>query len=132
LKEENRKNYSLEYEKQQKEIKHLENFISRFGAGTRASLAQSRQKKLDKIDVMPPAKLLEKPHFVFTSEPTGEGTILKTHDLEIGYENVLLPPININLNGKEKIVITGFNGIGKSTLIKTLVGKIPSLGGEFK
>jgi ATPase subunit of ABC transporter with duplicated ATPase domains len=95
-------------------------------------MAQSRQKKLDKMDVMPPAKLLEKPNFIFNSEAIGTGTILKAIDLEIGYERVLLPPINLNLNGKEKIVITGFNGIGKSTLIKTIVGKIPPLGGTFR
>jgi ATPase subunit of ABC transporter with duplicated ATPase domains len=132
LKEENAKNYQTQFEKQQKEITHLQQFISRFGAGTRASMAQSRQKKLDKMEVMPPAQSLPKPTFKFESLPIGTGIILTTNDLEVGYSKVLLPPINLSLNGKEKIVINGFNGIGKSTLIKTLVGKIPPLGGSFK
>ncbi|MDR2846937.1 MAG: ATP-binding cassette domain-containing protein [Mycoplasmataceae bacterium] len=133
LKEENRKNYSLEFGKQQREIEKLKDYIAKNGArASTARMAQSRQKKLDKMDVMPPAKLLEKPNFIFNSEAIGTGTILKAIDLEIGYERVLLPPINLNLNGKEKIVITGFNGIGKSTLIKTIVGKIPPLGGTFR
>jgi ATPase subunit of ABC transporter with duplicated ATPase domains len=132
LKEENKKNYEREFEKQQKEITHLQAFISRFGAGTRASMAQSRQKKLDKIEVMPPAQSLPKPQFNFVSQPIGTGVILNVNNLLIGYSNPLLPEINLTLNGGEKIVINGFNGIGKSTLIKTLVGIIPPLGGEFK
>jgi ATPase subunit of ABC transporter with duplicated ATPase domains len=131
LKEENRKNHALQYEKQQKTIEHLQQFISRFGAGTRASMAQSRQKQLDKMDIIPPAKTLEKPNFVFTSLPVQFGTILKVEDLIIGYDHPLLPPISFKLESDQKILISGFNGIGKTTLVKTLMRQIKPLGGSF-
>jgi ATPase subunit of ABC transporter with duplicated ATPase domains len=83
------------------------------------------------MEVIPPAQTLPAPHFLFKSEALSKGTILVTNDLEVGYDRVLLPPINLKINADEKIVISGFNGIGKSTLIKTLVGQIPPLGGEF-
>jgi ATPase subunit of ABC transporter with duplicated ATPase domains len=132
LKEEYNKNMQLQYEKQQKEITHLKDFINRFGAGTRAASAQSRQKKLDKMDIIPPAQTLEKPSFNFTSLPIYNGMILRVDKLLVGYgEKVLLPPISFDLNGNSKVVISGFNGIGKSTLVKTLLGLIPKLGGEY-
>ncbi|GHU49872.1 hypothetical protein FACS189459_2610 [Bacilli bacterium] len=132
LKEENARNYEVQYEKQQKEIEHLNAFINRFGAGTRASMAQSRQKQLDKIEVMPPAKSLPKPNFLFKSEQLRAGVILDVINLEVGYTTSLLPPLNFRVGAGEKIIITGFNGIGKSTMIKTIIGKIPKIAGEFK
>jgi ATPase subunit of ABC transporter with duplicated ATPase domains len=132
LKEEYAKNQQTQFEKQQKEIEHLQAFINRFGAGTRASMAQSRQKQLDKMEIIPPAKSLEKPDFHLVSLPTQRGIILKVQDLCVGYTKQLLPPISFTLESTDKIVISGFNGIGKSTLIKTLIGQIPKLGGEFK
>jgi len=132
-KAEHAKNYKLQYEKQQKEIAHLKEFINRFGAGTRASMAQSRQKQLDKMEIIPPAKSLEKPTFKLESLQPLPGIILNVENLLVGYgEKVLLPPISFKLGGTEKIVIQGFNGIGKSTLIKTLIGQIPKLGGDFR
>jgi ATPase subunit of ABC transporter with duplicated ATPase domains len=132
LKEEHEKNQKMLYEKQQREIAHLQQFINRFGAGTRASMAQSRQKQLDKMEIIPPAKTLEKPSFVFQSLPVQKGIILKVENLCVGYSSKqLLPPISFTLSGDQKIVIQGFNGIGKSTLIKTLIGSIPKLGGNF-
>jgi ATPase subunit of ABC transporter with duplicated ATPase domains len=131
LKEEHAKNLQTQYEKQQKEIEHLQSFINRFGAGTRASMAQSRQKQLDKMEIIPPAKSLEKPTFKLISEPTLRGVCLKVKNLVVGYTKPLLPPITFDMKADDKIVISGFNGIGKSTLIKTLIGQIPALGGEF-
>jgi ATPase subunit of ABC transporter with duplicated ATPase domains len=132
LKEEFAKNLQTQYEKQQKEISQLQQFINRFGAGTRAASAQSRQKKLDKMEIIPPAKTLEKPSFNFESLPIYNGTILKVDKLEVGYgDKILLPPISFSLTGHSKTVISGFNGIGKSTLVKTLLGIIPKLGGEY-
>jgi len=123
----------MQYEKQQKEIAHLKDFINRFGAGTRASMAQSRQKVLDKMDIIPPVKSLEKPTFKLECQQVAKGIILKVEDLCVGYgTKQLLPPISFSLKGDEKIVIQGFNGVGKSTLIKTLMGIIPKLGGEYK
>ncbi|GMO14852.1 MAG: ABC-F family ATP-binding cassette domain-containing protein [Mycoplasmoidaceae bacterium] len=132
LKEEHAKNLQTQFEKQQKEIEHLQSFINRFGAGTRASMAQSRQKQLDKMEIIPPAKSVEKPTFKLVSEPTMRGVCLKVDKLCVGYTKQLLPPISFDMKADDKIVISGFNGIGKSTLIKTLIGQIPSLGGEFK
>jgi ATPase subunit of ABC transporter with duplicated ATPase domains len=132
LKEENAKNLQTQFDKQQKQIKGMKDFIARFGAGTRASMAQSRQKALDKMDIIePPANINVRPVFDFKSLPIANGKILDVENLEIGYSKKLLPPLNFRLYGQQKIVINGFNGIGKSTLIKTLTGLIPPLGGEF-
>jgi len=132
-KAEHAKNYQMQYEKQQKEISHLKEFINRFGAGTRASMAQSRQKQLDKMEIIPPAKTLEKPTFKLEALPSAKGIILNVEELLVGYgEKVLLPPISFKLASDDKIVIQGFNGAGKTTLVKTILGLIPKLGGSYK
>ena len=66
------------------------------------------------------------------SLPISGQKALKIHGLEIGYDKVLLPKITFEVKSGEKVVITGFNGIGKSTLLKTLMGRIPSISGNFK
>ncbi|MDR0340980.1 MAG: ATP-binding cassette domain-containing protein [Mycoplasmataceae bacterium] len=121
------------YEKQQKEIQHLQSFIDRFSAGTRATMAQSRQKVLDKMEIIEPPKSLQKPNFNFNSIPLGSNKeMLIVNNLTVGYDKPLLKNISFKLNSGEKLVITGFNGIGKSTLIKTIIGKIPALSGDFE
>lgn len=126
-------NYIREFQAQQKEIKKQEEFIAknRVRAST-AKQAQARIKKLEKLEKIPPPKSLPKPSFKLVSLPISHQKALKVHALEIGYDKALLPKISFEIKMGEKVVITGFNGIGKSTLIKTLMKKIPAISGTFK
>ncbi|MDO4200113.1 MAG: ABC-F family ATP-binding cassette domain-containing protein [Clostridia bacterium] len=128
-----RENYIREFQAQQKEIKKQEEFIAknRVRAST-AKQAQARIKKLEKMDKIPPPQSPPKPTFKLVSLPISHQKALKVHSLEIGYDKVLLPKISFEVKMAEKVVITGFNGIGKSTLIKTLMKKIPAISGTFK
>lgn len=128
-----RENYIREFNAQQKEIKKQEEFIAknRVRAST-AKQAQARIKKLEKMDKIPPPQSPPKPTFKLISLPISHQKALKVHSLEIGYDKALLPKISFEVKMGEKVVITGFNGIGKSTLIKTLMKKIPAISGTFK
>lgn len=119
------------YEKQQKEIADLEDFISRNKARiATANMAKSRQKKLDKMEKIELSKEKPKAYFEFPySRATGR-YVFKAKDLVIGYDNPLTSPLNFNLERGQKIAIKGVNGIGKSTLLKSLLGKIPAISGE--
>ena len=130
-KEMNKISYEREFKAQQKEINKLETYIqkNKVRAST-AKQAKSRQKMLDKMDRLSAPKELEKPHFVFKSMPISSGKAMIIKDLEVGYNNnPILPRINLEILNGEKIAIVGFNGIGKSTLLKTLLGIIPPVKG---
>lgn len=128
-----RESYIREFEAQQKEIKKQEDFIAknRFRAST-AKRAQARLKKLDKIERLVPPQELAKPNFKLISLPIANQKALKVYNLEIGYDKILLPKITFEIKCGEKVVVTGFNGVGKSTLIKTLIKKISPISGSFK
>ncbi|MCE5196861.1 MAG: ATP-binding cassette domain-containing protein [Negativicutes bacterium] len=133
LKDIKRESYIREFQSQQVQIKKFEEYISKNKArASTAKMARGRQKQLDRIEIIEPPKALAKPNFQFASLPVTTQKALVVRDLEIGYTNPLLPKINFMLAAGQKIVITGFNGIGKSTLIKTLIKQIPSLSGDFK
>jgi ATPase subunit of ABC transporter with duplicated ATPase domains len=128
-----RESYIREFQAQQKEIKKHEDYIvrNRVRAST-AKQAQSRVKTLEKMEVLAPPQTLPKPNFKLISFSISNQKALKVHNLEIGYDKILLPKITFEVKSGEKVVITGFNGIGKSTLLKTLIGKIPAIAGNFK
>lgn len=128
-----KESYIREFQAQQKEIKKHEEFIAknRVRAST-AKLAQSRIKKLDKMEKLSPPQTPPKPNLKLISLPISGQKALKIHGLEIGYNKVLLPKITFEVKSGEKVVITGFNGVGKSTLLKTLIGQIPAISGKFK
>lgn len=127
-----KESYLKQYQSQQKEIKKQEEYIlkNRVRAST-AKQAQARIKKLEKMEKLPPPKINPKPNFKFISCTIGAQKALKVHSLEIGYKKPLLPKISFEVKSGEKIVITGFNGIGKSTLLKTLMGIIKPISGNF-
>ena len=130
-KEMNKISYEREFKAQQKEINKLETYIqkNKVRAST-ARQAKSRQKILDKMDRLVAPKDLEKPHFIFKSMPISSGKAMIVKNLEVGYNNkALLPKINLEILNGEKIAVVGFNGIGKSTLLKTLLGIIPPIKG---
>ncbi|MDR1392023.1 MAG: ATP-binding cassette domain-containing protein [Clostridiales bacterium] len=127
--------YINEYKLQQKEIKKHENYIVRNKArASTAQQAQSRIKTLEKIERLTAPKITQKPQFKLISlfSKINSQKALEIHDLEIGYEKPLLPKINLNIKSCEKIAIIGFNGIGKSTLIKTLIKEKPAISGWFQ
>lgn len=119
------------YNKQQKEIAQLEDFIARNKAriATR-NMAQSRQKKLDKMDIVDKPKEQIKPSFAFQSARTPGKVVIKVQDLVIGYNSPLTKPLNFQIERNEKIAIKGTNGLGKTTLLRTLLGDLKPLKGS--
>lgn len=127
----NSKQYAEAYERQQREIKKMEEYIAKNKArAATAGMANSRKKMLDRIDVMNKPVTFEDAEFSFPYVTLYTNDMLIVKDLKIGYDKQLLPPINIHMKSDTKLWIRGTNGIGKSTLIKTLLGIIPALGGE--
>lgn len=119
------------YNRQQKEIADLKDFVARNKArvSTR-NMAMSRQKKLDKMDVIELAQEKPKPEFHFKEARTPGRYIFTTNDLVIGYQEPLSTPLNLQMERGQKIVLTGANGIGKTTLLKSILGLIPPLEGS--
>jgi ATPase subunit of ABC transporter with duplicated ATPase domains len=111
------------YDKQQKEIAGLEDFVARNKArAATANMAKSRQKKLDKMDVIELGKKKLKPTFSFNLSRTTGKMVLEVKQLILGYEEPLTAPLDLQLERGQKIAIKGVNGVGKSTLLKTLLG----------
>lgn len=121
------------YNRQQQEIADLKDFVARNKArvSTR-NMAMSRQKKLDKMDVIQKTVERPKPEFNFMTARTPSKYIFKTKDLVIGYDQKepLSKTLDLEMERGGKIVLTGANGIGKSTLLKSILGLIPSLKGN--
>lgn len=119
------------YEKQQKEIANLEEFVAKNKArAATATLARSRQRQLDKMEMitLTPEKI--KPSFSFQSARTTGKYVIEAKNLVLGYDEPLTSPINLIIERNKKVAIKGTNGIGKSTLMKTLLGIIPPFEGE--
>jgi len=121
------------YNKQQQEISELKDFVARNKArvATR-NMAMSRQKKLDKMDVIELAAERPKPEFNFKVGRTPGRYIFETKDLVIGYDEPLSKPLNISMERGQKIAMIGANGIGKTTLLKSILGLIPSISGSVE
>ena len=121
------------YNKQQKEIADLKDFVARNKArvATR-NMAMSRQKKLDKMDIIELAAEKPKPEFRFKEARTPGRYIFQTKDLVIGYEEALSRPLELEMERGQKIVLTGANGIGKTTLLKSILGLIKPLSGSVE
>ena len=121
------------YNRQQKEIAELKDFVARNKArvSTR-NMAMSRQKKLDKMEMI--EKTIEKPkvEFSFRTTRTPGRVIFETKQLVIGYDTPLSKPLDFLVERKEKVILSGANGIGKTTLLKSLLGIIPPLSGEIE
>ncbi|OZM57009.1 heme ABC transporter ATP-binding protein [Lottiidibacillus patelloidae] len=118
------------YKKQQKERAELEDFVARNKArvATR-NMAMSRQKKLDKMDIIELASERPKPEFRFKPARTSGKMIFETKDLVIGYDEPLSRPLNLRMERGQKIALVGANGIGKTTLLKSILGEIKPVSG---
>lgn len=126
--------YKKNYEAQQRFIKKEEEFIAaHIVRATSSRAAKSRRTRLAHIEkIEAPVNDINQVHISFQYSGDIGRSILEVDNLVIGYEKPLLAPINFNLLKGEKIAIVGKNGVGKSTLIKTLLGIIPKLGGSYK
>ena len=119
------------YRKQQQEIEDLKDFVARNKArvATR-NMAMSRQKKLDKMDVIELAKEKPKPEFNFKEARASGRYIFQTEDLVIGYDKPLSRPLTLSMERGQKIALVGANGIWKTTLLKSIIGEIPPISGK--
>lgn len=121
------------YKKQQAEIDKLEDFIARNKArvATRG-MAASRQKQLDKMEILERPTEKIKPEFNFLMARTPSRFIVQAKDLVIGYDSPLTKPVSFTLERGQKVAIVGTNGLGKSTLLKTILGKLKPISGEVE
>ena len=121
------------YNRQQKEIAELKDFVARNKArvSTR-NMAMSRQKKLDKMEMIEKTIEKPKPEFSFRTARTPGRVIFETKQLVIGYDTPLSKPLDFLVERKEKVILSGANGIGKTTLLKSLLGIIPPLSGVIE
>lgn len=124
---------AIAYEKQQKEIEKLETFIAKNKARVATTnLAKSRQRILDKMVILDKPTEQIKPNFRF-NESHGTGRFVVTcRDLVIGYDSPLSKPLNIVIEKGQKVAIRGANGIGKSTLLKTMLGLLKPISGSVE
>ncbi|MCA6639092.1 ABC-F family ATP-binding cassette domain-containing protein [Streptococcus thermophilus] len=122
------------YERQQKEIADLQDFVNRNKARVAIrNMAMSRQKKLDKMEIIELQAEKPKPEFHFKESRTPGRFIFQTKDLVIGYDSPLTKsPLNLTFERNQKVAIVGANGIGKTTLLKSLLGIIQPLEGEVE
>ena len=123
-----------DFEKQQKEISDMEDFVARnLARASTTRRAQSRRKQLEKMDrIIKPKSNERSAYFSFTPERESGNVILQGKDLSVGYkpDTVLSEGINLDIRKGDTIALIGPNGIGKSTLLKTLVDRIPPMAGE--
>ena len=121
------------YKKQQQEIVDLKDFVARNKArvATR-NMAMSRQKKLDKMEVIELEREKPKPEFNFKEARASAKLIFETKDLVIGYDEPLSKPLNLRMERGQKIALMGANGLGKTTLLKSILGQIPSISGSVE
>ncbi|MBD8070859.1 ABC-F family ATP-binding cassette domain-containing protein [Bacillus sp. PS06] len=121
------------YKRQQQEISKLKDFVARNKASVATrNMAMSRQKKLDKMDVIELAKEKPKPEFHFKAARSSSKLIFETKDLVIGYTEPLSRPLNLKMDRGQKIALVGANGIGKTTLLKSILGINKPLSGEVE
>ncbi|MBW3112909.1 ATP-binding cassette domain-containing protein [Bacillus sp. MCCB 382] len=121
------------FKRQQQEISELKDFVARNKArvSTR-NMAMSRQKKLDKMDMIELAAEKPKPEFNFKQARTAGRVIFETKDLVIGYDEPLSKPLNLKMERGQKIALSGANGIGKTTLLRSILGEIKPISGSVE
>lgn len=128
-----RTQYADQYERQQDQIAKMEDFIQRNKArASTAGRAKSRMKQLDRIERLDRPENLIRPTFQFKEARASSRYVAECINLQIGYNRPLLPTLTMNLERNQKIAIIGCNGVGKSTLLKTIMGSISPLNGKVE
>lgn len=129
LKAEYKANYLKDYSKQQDYIQKTEAFIRKNKAGVNSKIARGRQKQLDRVERLDKPGTKVNPTFYFkTNVYKAE---LEVKSLGVGYDSPLFPSLNMKVRNGEKIAISGFNGVGKSTLLKTIIGELDPISGHI-
>ncbi|MFT8391167.1 MAG: ABC-F family ATP-binding cassette domain-containing protein [Sporolactobacillus sp.] len=124
---------AIAFRQQQREIKKLETYIQKNKVRTAtARQAKSREKQLDKIERLDPPAQQQKPHFHFEVNRQPVRVLFSAEHLLVGYDHPLLPEINLEITRGEKLAIVGHNGIGKTTLLRTLLGLQAPLAGTVQ
>lgn len=133
LREMRQRQVEAAYKKQQKEIADLEDFVARNKArvSTR-NMAMSRQKKLDKMDRIELKQEKPKPTFNFRTARASGRYLFQTKDLVIGYDEPLTKPLNIAMERGQKVAIMGANGLGKTTLLRSILGELKAISGNVE
>ncbi|MBB3110274.1 ATPase subunit of ABC transporter with duplicated ATPase domains [Paenibacillus phyllosphaerae] len=119
------------YDRQQKEIQKLESFIQK-NKVRNAKQAKSREKMLGRLSIIEKPAQGPPPRFRFHVHAEPVPQVLQANRIEVGYTTPLFKPVDLRVARGAKIAITGYNGIGKSTMLKTLLGELPPLGGTVK
>ncbi|KAA9002416.1 ABC-F family ATP-binding cassette domain-containing protein [Paenibacillus spiritus] len=121
------------FNRQQQEIAELKDFVARNKASVATrNMAMSRQKKLDKMEIIELAKEKPKPQFNFREAKTSGKLIFEAKELVIGYDSPLSRPLDLTMERGQKIALVGANGIGKTTLLRSILGEIPALSGSVE
>lgn len=124
-----------QFDKQQKEIAKLEDFVQKnIVRASTTKRAQARRKQLEKIERLDkPTSGRKSAHMTFHAEKPSGNVVLRVEEAAIGYgDQALSEPINVDINKLDAIAVVGPNGIGKSTLIKSIIGQLPLLKGQLK
>lgn len=125
--------YLRQYHTQQREIEKTEAFIRKNIAGVNTKMAQGRRKQLARIQRLEaPDTAQQHPVFAFSPLALPAQWHLKAEQLSVGYTSPLLSGLSFRVKAGDKLVLTGFNGIGKSTLVKTLMGLLPPKAGSMR
>ncbi|OJG98389.1 hypothetical protein RV18_GL003290 [Enterococcus termitis] len=124
--------YQSQFDAQQRKIKETEAFIQKNIAGIKTKMAQGRRKHLERMDKMKEPEKTIPANFTFKTAPQSSPNALAIDELSVGYESTLISAFNLQVKKGEKIVITGADGLGKTTLIKTLLEEIPALSGQSR
>lgn len=127
----NAETYMKAFHKQQEMIKKTEAYIRKNKAGSRSNSAKSREKQLNRLDRLTPPGTRTKAHIEFPFVEQNSRVLVDASGLLVGYDQPLLSPLNFTISQDEVLVLEGFNGVGKSTLLKTILGLQPALGGEI-
>lgn len=123
--------YTAAYKRQQEEIDRLETFVQKnIARASTTKRAQSRRKQLEKMDRLTAPTVAGKPSFSFAEARPPARIALRATGLRIGYRHALLPPLDIEIERGRKVAVTGCNGIGKSTLLRTLLGEVAPVAGR--
>ncbi|AJA49825.1 drug resistance ABC transporter RA1 family, ATP-binding protein [Clostridium pasteurianum DSM 525 = ATCC 6013] len=129
--EANKRQLEAAYERQQAEIAKLKDFVARNKARVATTgMAKARQKKLDKMEKIELTQEKPKPEFNFKPAKTSGKLIFETDNLKIGYDTPLSKSLNLKMERGQKIALVGANGLGKTTLLKSLLGEIPAISGS--
>ncbi|WP_430602503.1 hypothetical protein IGJ02_002930 [Enterococcus sp. DIV0724b] len=122
--------YQSQFDAQQRKIKETEAFIQKNIAGIKTKMAQGRRKHLEKMDRLKEPEKKIKSNFSFKLMPQSSPNVMTIDELTVGYKESLIIVRDLQIKKGEKIVITGADGVGKSTLVKTLLSAIPAISGK--